>query len=325
MRLSKLPPFSFHLAFNPVRAQDFLVRASTAARYDCYPDNKAGYQTLGLNTGISLSAADTSLIIAFGDSWTANGSPDGSKANAPIYNPTDGLLIENGTFRITNGYTWIEWVSMYGNIPLRDYAVPGALTDRSMYPGKEQSSDFIQQADLFLSQNIQIDADRTVFSIYFGINDWANGGDLRTRAIPRLLAQVKRKLVAPPVSARKFLFVGLPQWSDLENNNFVEQIYEFRDQVAAEGISIDFAYVNLVRLYAHVKANLASYGFTERGPCVTRAGGTSGAYTQLIGLSSRKYAADDASSQHLCQPRPPHDISIHPPEWKGLNKGSLLG
>ncbi|KAJ6528742.1 hypothetical protein DFH09DRAFT_1327562 [Mycena vulgaris] len=230
--------------------------------------------TCAVNTGISLSSADTSLIVAFGDSWTANGSPDGSKANAPIYNPSDGFLIENGTFRITNGYTWIEWVSMDSKIPLRDYAVPGALTDRSMYPAKSQSSDFIQQADLFISQNIKIDVDRTVFSIYFGINDWVNGGDLRNMAIPRLLAKVKRKLIASPVGARKFLFIGLPQWTDLDNNNFVEQIYEFRDQVAAEGISIDFAYVNLVRLYAHVKANLETYGFTERGPCVTRAGGT---------------------------------------------------
>ncbi|KAJ7106715.1 hypothetical protein C8R44DRAFT_858261 [Mycena epipterygia] len=263
---------------------DTLNLGASAARKDCYPGNQAGNQTLGFNTGISLSPADTTLLVAFGDSWSANGMSNGSKPDAPLYIPSDGYLIQTGTERMTNGYTWIEWLSMYSSIPLQDYAVPGAVIDRSLYSNASNASDFGQQVDLFTSQKIKFSANTTVFTIFLGSEDltygvtslfsWQNvqlitsepGGNLRS-SVTHLLANVKSKLI-DPIGARNFLFIGPSEWTDLQDNNYVEQLTQFQHQTS--NASIQFAYVNLVRLYTQVNANLTSYGFTETGPCVVQ-------------------------------------------------------
>ncbi|KAJ7826859.1 hypothetical protein B0H13DRAFT_2374190 [Mycena leptocephala] len=156
--------------------------------------------TSGFNTGISLSSADTSLIVAFGDAWSANGAPDGSKPDGPLYVPADGLLIQTGTERMSNGYTWIEWLSMDSSIPLRDYAVPGAVIDKTLYDPGSHPSDFNDQADLFVSQKVQFNPNSTVFAVFLGSEDLTLGTNFETQLLPRLISNVKTKLIDGVVS-----------------------------------------------------------------------------------------------------------------------------
>ncbi|KAJ7918910.1 hypothetical protein B0H13DRAFT_2321008 [Mycena leptocephala] len=183
--------------------------AATLARNNCYfgastsggtGTSAAGNDTSGFNTGISLSSADTSLIVAFGDAWSANGAPDGSKPDGPLYVPADGLLIQTGTERMSNGYTWIEWLSMDSSIPLRDYAVPGAVIDKTLYDPGSHPSDFNDQADLFVSQKVQFNPNSTVFAVFLGSEDLTLGTNFETQLLPRLISNVKTKLIDGVVS-----------------------------------------------------------------------------------------------------------------------------
>ncbi|KAF8182243.1 hypothetical protein K438DRAFT_1163835 [Mycena galopus ATCC 62051] len=187
--------------------------AATLARNNCYIGNGTSGSTgagnassPGFNTGISLSSADTSLLVAFGDSWSANGAPNGTKPDGPLYVPDDGLLIQTGTERMSNGYTWIEWLSMDSSIPLRDYAVPGAVIDKTVYAPGAHPSDFNDQADLFVSQNIQFNPNNTVFAVFLGSED-TSGPNFDTDLLPKLMSNVQTKLIQS-VGAQNFLFIA---------------------------------------------------------------------------------------------------------------------
>ncbi|KAJ7850535.1 hypothetical protein B0H14DRAFT_3137647 [Mycena olivaceomarginata] len=252
--------------------------AATLARNNCYigagssggtGTSPAGNNTSGfelrrwdaVNTGISLSSADTSLIVAFGDAWSANGAPNGSKPDAPLYVPADGLLIQNGTERMSNGYTWIEWLSMDSSIPLRDYAVPGAVIDKTVYPPGSHPSDFNDQADLFVSQKDKFNGNSTVFAVFLGSEDLTDGTNFETQLLPRLISNVKTKLI-DGVGAQNFLFLGTVAQGN--SANYVDQLITLRQQLPSSGIQI--AYANLANLYSGVNADQAQFGFTQQGP-----------------------------------------------------------
>ncbi|KAJ7281142.1 hypothetical protein C8J57DRAFT_1564646 [Mycena rebaudengoi] len=247
--------------------------AATLARSNCYigggtsgdtGTSAAGNDTSGFNTGISLSSADTSLIVAFGDAWSANGAPNGSKPDAPLYVPADGLLFQTGTERMSNGYTWIEWLSMNSSIPLRDYAVPGAVIDKTLYDPGSHPSDFNDQADLFVSQKVQFNPNSTVFAVFLGLEDLTFGANFETQLLPRLISNVKTKLI-DGVGAQNFLFLGAA--SQGSSTNYVDQLITLRQQLPSSGIQI--AYTNLANLYDAVNADRTKFGFTQEGPNCT--------------------------------------------------------
>ncbi|KAJ7346335.1 hypothetical protein DFH08DRAFT_937557 [Mycena albidolilacea] len=195
----------------------------------------------------------------------ANGAPNGSKPDAPLYVPADGLLIQNGTERMSNGYAWIEWLSMDSSIPLRDYAVPGAVIDKTLYPPGSHPSDFNDQADLFVSQKVKFNGNSTVFAVFLGSEDLTDGTNFETQLLPRLISNVKTKLI-DGVGAQNFLFLGTVAQGN--SANYVDQLITLRQQLPSSGIQI--AYANLANLYSGVNADQAQFGFTQQGPCVVQ-------------------------------------------------------
>ncbi|KAG9092104.1 hypothetical protein FS749_015999 [Ceratobasidium sp. UAMH 11750] len=135
-------------------------------------------------------------IVSFGDSFTSDGKFDGSAPDPPV---------------------------QMGTSP----RVPGAVTDTAIWPSKATESSFVQQASIFMSkwsktrhtalnsnenfsdQSHSFDPDTTLYSVFFGINDYsasAKDGDHMLEAADALLSQV-RFLSEAPTNAKYFLVI----------------------------------------------------------------------------------------------------------------------
>lgn len=143
-------------------------------------------------------------IVSFGDSYTAGGVRDGSPlAPAVIIPPSP-----KAGGRTTNGPVWIEYIANDTSARFMDYAVGGAVTNKTLWPSKSTASDFIEQVGIFLNQSNNLDPSTTLYTVYFGINDVSasrtDGTEFLPAAAQVVLDQIKR-LAAPPTRARSFL------------------------------------------------------------------------------------------------------------------------
>ncbi|KAG9077690.1 hypothetical protein FRC06_008757, partial [Ceratobasidium sp. 370] len=144
-------------------------------------------------------------IVSFGDSFTSDGKFDGSAPDPPVQTGTSPRY--GGRF--ANGYVWIENLANDTGAHLLDYAVPGAVTDTTIWPSKATESSFVQQVSIFTNQSHSFDPDTTLYSVFFGINDYsasAKDGDHMLEAAEALLGQVKL-LSQAPTNAKYFLVV----------------------------------------------------------------------------------------------------------------------
>ncbi|KAH7333651.1 hypothetical protein B0J17DRAFT_133041 [Rhizoctonia solani] len=143
-------------------------------------------------------------IVSFGDSFTAGGVRDGSPLAPAVITPPS----PKAGGRTTNGPVWIEYIANDTSARFMDYAVGGAVTNKTLWPSKSTASDFIEQVGIFLNQSNKLDPLTTLYTVYFGINDvsasHADGADKLPAAAQVVLDQIKR-LAAPPTNARSFL------------------------------------------------------------------------------------------------------------------------
>ncbi|KAI8381527.1 GDSL lipase/esterase [Radiomyces spectabilis] len=96
-------------------------------------------------------------LIIFGDSWSDNGQLNSGIANEQ---------------RQSNGWTWVEYLSMMTGADLYDYAFSGATANNSVV--NRSTYDVGQQIGLFLGNESQIgqsESERSVFMIWTGVND----------------------------------------------------------------------------------------------------------------------------------------------------------
>ncbi|KAI0032535.1 carbohydrate esterase family 16 protein [Vararia minispora EC-137] len=154
-----------------------------------------------VNAGIDLSIVKT--IVSFGDSYTDGGRHDGGPLAPPVIIPPSSLA--GG--RSTNGPVWVEDIANDLNATLKDYAVAGAVVNLTLWPSNPRPADFLQQMTVFLDQSNDLDPDTTLYTIFFGINDWIASmidGDHLPEAAEELLSQIAI-LASPPTSGRSFL------------------------------------------------------------------------------------------------------------------------
>lgn len=151
-----------------------------------------------------INPANYLTIVSFGDSYTdTGGNRDGTPPPPPIVVPPDP---EAGG-RSSNGYMWVEDFAFDHGITVMNYAISGAVTNTSLWPSKSNVSDFIQQSTLFLSQNHDLDPEKTLYVVFFGINDFEAAqvdGDHMPEAAQTVL-NIIDELTAPPTNARSFL------------------------------------------------------------------------------------------------------------------------
>ncbi|KEP46283.1 GDSL-like lipase/acylhydrolase [Rhizoctonia solani 123E] len=143
-------------------------------------------------------------IVSFGDSFTAGGVRDGSPLAPAVITPPS----PKAGGRTTNGPVWIEYIANDTSARFMDYAVGGAVTNKTLWPSKSTASDFVEQVGIFLNQSNSLDPTTTLYTVYFGINDVSashtDGAENLPAAAQVVLDQIKR-LVAPPTNARSFL------------------------------------------------------------------------------------------------------------------------
>ncbi|KAG8705279.1 hypothetical protein FRC09_003050, partial [Ceratobasidium sp. 395] len=101
-------------------------------------------------------------IVSFGDAFTSNGKSDGSAPDPPVQTGTNPKY--GGRF--ANGYVWVENLANDMGAHLLDYAVPGAVTDTAIWPGKANESSFVKQVSVFKNQSRIFEPKTTLYSVF---------------------------------------------------------------------------------------------------------------------------------------------------------------
>ncbi|CAE6444357.1 unnamed protein product [Rhizoctonia solani] len=215
----------------------------------------------------ALSAYKT--IVSFGDSFTSNGKFDGSEPDPPV--PAGTSPRYGGRF--ANGYVWIENLVNDTGAHLLDYAVPGAVTDTAIWPSKATESSFVNQTAIFLNQSHHFDPETTLYSIFFGINDFsasARDGDHMLEAAEALLSQIQL-LMKSPAGASSFLVIddygrGTHTASGL---SFKTRVFNRLSEMQQENSELRFAYVDFAYLWDGVlkTPGYQSFGYNSTGYC----------------------------------------------------------
>ncbi|KAJ7134652.1 hypothetical protein C8R44DRAFT_431005 [Mycena epipterygia] len=227
------------------------------------------------NTGVTLNATKT--IVAFGDSWTSNGS-NGTIPFAPIVfppNPSAGARLGNNfRARASNGYVWVEDLANTLGAKLIDYSVGGAVVDLSAWNSTNKGvtftsdnllrTDFVAETSLFLQQGhllADLNPETTLYTVQFGINDYNQfllaGGDW-TIASNTFLRQLG---ILQANGAKNFLIHWL---------YFTQNVTDAFQDVVQQGLQAahgqngtNFATVNLANLFTDIQSSPAEWGYTN--------------------------------------------------------------
>ncbi|KAK0485927.1 hypothetical protein IW261DRAFT_761431 [Armillaria novae-zelandiae] len=137
------------------------------------------------------------------DSYTDGGNDDGSPLEPAVLIPPS--VLAGG--RSANGPVWIEGLANKSGAVLMSYAQWGACIDLSIWPSNPRKVDLIGQMATFLGQDQELDPETTIYSLFFGINDFGDSkvdGDHLDDAAEALLAQIDT-LSSPPINGRLFM------------------------------------------------------------------------------------------------------------------------
>lgn len=220
-----------------------------------------------VNAGIDPDKFKT--IVAFGDSYTDGGKADGSALDPPVLVPPNS---EAGG-RSTDGPTWIEYVAQdMSDANLMDYAQSGACIDLDLWPSNPKKVDFIGQMNTFLAQSNALDPDTTLYTIFFGINDYEASkidGDHMQEAANVLLDQLTT-LASEPTSARNFLVADVYGRGvhTASGEAFKQTIFDGLADLREQGAS--FAYIDFSAIWDGVLGSdpgYAAFGYTSPDAC----------------------------------------------------------
>ncbi|KAJ7250845.1 hypothetical protein B0H12DRAFT_656154 [Mycena haematopus] len=243
------------------------------------------------NTGVTLNATKT--IVAFGDSWTSNGS-NGTIPFAPIVfppNPSAGARLGNNfRARASNGYVWVEDLANTLGAKLINYSVGGAVVDLSAWNSTNKGvtytsdnllrTDFVAETALFLQQGrflADLNPDTTLYTVQFGINDnsqySAAGGDWNIasgsflRQIGILQANGAKNFLIHWVNRFPLFYsvnIVSPQVYFKENvtDSFQDVVFQGLQAAHAEN-GTNFATVNLANLFTAIQSSPGKWGYTN--------------------------------------------------------------
>lgn len=223
-----------------------------------------------LNAGINLASFKT--VVAFGDSYTAGLYDNGTALPPAVLDPPPG--IEAGG-RATDGPLWIEGVTGDYGLVLMDYAVGGSVTNLSLWPSNPTPNDFIDQMTIFLGQNNTLDPYTTLYSIFFGINDYEASlidGDHMPEAAQTVLNEITT-LSSPPTNARNFLIAddyGRGTWA-AQGQAYKQQVFDGLVGMRRNDPTFSFAYVDFQTIWDGVftdSPGYAAFGYTNTSNCL---------------------------------------------------------
>ncbi|KAK0226048.1 hypothetical protein IW262DRAFT_1359418 [Armillaria fumosa] len=226
-----------------------------------------------INAGVNPSHFKT--IVSFGDSYTDGGVNDGSPLAPAVIIPPS--VLAGG--RSTDGPVWVEWVANDTGAKLMDYAQSGACIDLALWPSNPRKVDFLGQMSIFLNQSNALDPDTTLYSIFFGINDYIASlidGDHLQEAAQVLLAQIKI-LSSAPTNGRSFMVLDVygRGTHTPSGEAFKQTIYNGLSDFHTGSDKLNVAYVDFSRIWDGVLGATPGYqafGYTSTNDCVDCSG-----------------------------------------------------
>lgn len=233
-----------------------------------------------VNAGLDMTKYTT--IVSFGDSYTDGGRHDGGYLAPAVVNPPDAFA--GG--RSTNGKVWVEHLADDVGARLMDYAWSSAVTNISLWPDNPFPRDFIMQTTLFLDQSHYLDPETTLYTIFFGINDWEDSfidGNNLPQAAADLLGQVTL-LSQPPTNARNFLVTDVygrgshNEWGEAWLQAIFDGLVKFHTQSSHR---LNVAFANFATIWDGVLGpdpGYEAFGYVSTDACNP---GNTTAYTCL--------------------------------------------
>ncbi|KAK7038545.1 carbohydrate esterase family 16 protein [Favolaschia claudopus] len=204
----------------------------------CSDLRELGGAFVNVNAGIVTSGIKT--LVAFGDS-------DGGPLAAAVLNGTSPRA-GGGDLGAT----------------IKDYAVSGAVVNVTLWPSKAGQSDFLHQAALFLSQNNALNSATTLYTVFFGINDFSassTDGNHLPEAAAELLTQIKQ-LASAPTNARNIVVLddyGRGKHS-ATGDAWKQAVFDGLSSLRAQGLNV--AFVDFAPLW---DGRFAAFGYANSG------------------------------------------------------------
>jgi phospholipase/lecithinase/hemolysin len=233
-----------------------------------------------VNAGL-LPLKSYKTLVTFGDSYTDGGVRNGGPLLPAVLSPPN----PKAGGRTTNGPVWAEGLTADTGATLKDYAVGGAVTDAKLWPSKGTASDFVTQAQLFLSQNNNLNPATTLYSVFFGINDVSaskTDGVANLPVAAQTIIDQITLLTKSPTNARHFLVLDdYGRGSSSTAGDAFKQKYFTGLQTLSKTISgFKVAFVDLKTIWNGVLGSspgFAAFGYTSSGACTLNSSTTVGA------------------------------------------------
>ncbi|CAE7128047.1 unnamed protein product [Rhizoctonia solani] len=228
------------------------------------------------NSGIDLRKIKTA-VVPFGDSWTAMNDSTGA------YPPPPPVFL--GTYsmaggRASNGPTWTEYIANDTSSEVHPYAIGGAVTDLTLWPTaiarKININSFTNQTKIFLSQNNTWDPSTTLYTIFFGINDYTysktDGFDILLKAAEVIRNQTELLIAA---GAKNILTAGLYH-NQTGSGPYKQALYDNLKSLRKEHPKINIAFADFFPLWNAINRQVPgapsiwhSFGYTNLTKCLT--------------------------------------------------------
>ncbi|KAJ3574624.1 hypothetical protein NP233_g1638 [Leucocoprinus birnbaumii] len=221
-----------------------------------------------------------SNIVTFGDSYTDGGKHNGSALSPPVLtkpNPSAGG-------RYTNGPVWAEYLAEAAGAKLMDYAVTGAVVDNGQWPTVDSTTpnDLLTQANNFIGQFNKLDATKTLYVLFFGIQDYVlslNNGNSSLSNQAENIAWAILELESSPQFGKNFLIIDNHGRGTESPSGAAFKTELFQALGYLQGIGLNVGYVDLSTVWNGVLGNspgAAAFGYTSTGACLASSTSTAG-------------------------------------------------
>ncbi|KAJ7716803.1 carbohydrate esterase family 16 protein [Mycena olivaceomarginata] len=118
------------------------------------------------NTNAGVPTTGIKTLVAFGD-YTSGGRSDGGTSQLPFSMARAPALV----VVVQMAPSGLRCCKRLG-ATIKDYAVSGAVVNVTLWPSEAGQTDFLHEAALFLSQKNVLDPATTLYTVFFGINDF---------------------------------------------------------------------------------------------------------------------------------------------------------
>ncbi|KAJ7861411.1 carbohydrate esterase family 16 protein, partial [Mycena olivaceomarginata] len=231
---------------------------------------KLGGTFANANAGVPTTGIKT--LVAFGDSYTSGGRSDGGTLPPAVLNGTSPRAGGRGT----DGPVWAEDVASdlgYKGIEITLFQVSGAVVNVTLWPSEAGQTDFLHEAALFLSQKNVLDPATTLYTVFFGINDFgasSTDGNHLPQAAAELLTQIKQLAAAPTLAKNIVVLDDYGRGGHSATGDAWKQaVFAGLTPLRAQGLNV--AFVDFAPLWDAVLGTtpgFAAFGYKTSGACI---------------------------------------------------------